>query len=244
MSTLFISDLHLDETRPQVTKAFLRFLLNQASTADALYILGDLFEAWIGDDDDSEYINHIKDALIRFGESGVPTYFIHGNRDFLIGEQFAEQTGITLLQESTVVELYDRKVLLMHGDTLCTEDTEYMKFRAQVRSAAWQAQVLSQPLEVRRQMAQQLREQSQSMNAMKAEDIMDVTPAEVVDVMQAEGVNYLIHGHTHRPDVHLVGLAGGQGHRYVLGDWSANGWYLNAEPDNWSLLSFDIANPK
>ena len=241
MSTFFISDLHLEESRPHVTKAFLRFLFNQAAKADALYILGDLFEAWIGDDDDSEFVGHIKQAMVRFSESGVPTYFVHGNRDFLIGDEFAEQTGITLLEESTVVEVYDRRVLLMHGDTLCTEDREYMEFRSQVRSPMWQSQVLAQPLETRRQLAAQLRQQSQSMNAMKAEDIMDVTPSEVVSVMQAEQVEYLIHGHTHRPQKHAVDLASGKGERYVLGDWGDSGWYLSAEPDQWSLVCFDIA---
>ncbi|WP_317928773.1 UDP-2,3-diacylglucosamine diphosphatase [Halioxenophilus sp. WMMB6] len=244
MSTLFISDLHLDESRPQITKAFLRFLFNQASKADALYILGDLFEAWIGDDDDSEFVLHIKEAINRYAAAGVPTYFLHGNRDFLIGERFAEETGITLLNESTVVNLYDTPVLLMHGDTLCTTDSEYLEFRAQVRSPAWQAQVLSQPLAVRREMAKQLRAQSKSMNAMKAEDIMDVTPSEVVAQMQAEHVTKLIHGHTHRPNRHIVDLGTSQGERIVLGDWGDQGWYLNVEPDQWSLVNFPIPPAK
>lgn len=240
MSTLFISDLHLDATRPHITKAFLRFLFNQAAKADALYILGDLFEAWIGDDDDSELVVHVKEGLQRFRESGVPTYFIHGNRDFLVGERFAEETDITLLAETTVVDLYDEPVLLAHGDTLCTGDVDYMKFRAQVRAPAWQNQVLSQPLAVRRQMAEQLRQQSQSMNAMKAEDIMDVTPSEVVNLMENEGVRRLIHGHTHRPGRYPVELNNGPGERIVLGDWGDKGWFLSVAPDQWSLNDFDI----
>ncbi len=244
MSTLFISDLHLDPSRPQITKAFLRFLFNQASKAEALYILGDLFEIWIGDDDDSDFVVHIKEALQRYSASGVPTYFLHGNRDFLVGEQFAEDTGITLLEEITVVDLYDEKVLLAHGDTLCTLDLEYQEFRSQVRSQAWQAQVLSQPLAVRRQMAAELREKSQSMNAMKAEDIMDVTPEEVISLMEAEGVQKMIHGHTHRPNRHRVDLGENTGERVVLGDWGEKGWYLNVEPDNWSLVNFPIPPAK
>ncbi|BFM07121.1 UDP-2,3-diacylglucosamine diphosphatase [Halioxenophilus aromaticivorans] len=240
MSTLFISDLHLDESRPHVTKAFLRFLFNQGANADALYILGDLFEVWIGDDDDSEFIGHIKDALQRYRETGVPTYFIHGNRDFLIGKQFAEDTGITLLDENTVVDLYDEPVLLCHGDALCTQDVEYMAFRNQVRNPVWQAQVLAQPLAVRRQMAAELRTKTKSMSAMKADDITDVTPSEVVAVMQAENVQRMIHGHTHRPDRHCVDLGKSQGERIVLGDWESQGWYLNVEPDNWNLTPFTI----
>lgn len=244
MSTLFISDLHLDPSRPQITKAFLRFLFNQAAQAESLYILGDLFEAWIGDDDDSEFVLHIKEALQRFSQSGVPTYFLHGNRDFLVGEQFAEDTGITLLEETTVVDLYDEKVLLAHGDTLCTRDVEYLEFRSMVRSQAWQAQVLSQPLAVRRQMAADLRNKTQSMTAMKADDIMDVTPSEVVAIMQTEGVKKLIHGHTHRPNRHQVTLDSGLGERVVLGDWCEKGWYLNVEPDHWSLVNFPIPPAK
>ena len=240
MSTLFISDLHLDESRPHITKAFLRFLFNQAANADALYILGDLFEIWIGDDDDSAFVAHIKEALQRYRESGVPTYFIHGNRDFLIGEQFAEDTGITLLDDTTVVDLYDESVLLTHGDSLCTLDLEYMAFRKQVRDPQWQAQVLSQPLPVRRALAADLRQKTQSMSAMKAADITDVTPDEVVALMQSENVTKLIHGHTHRPDRHSVRLEQVTGERVVLGDWEEQGWYLNVKPDNWSLTPFAI----
>lgn len=244
MSTLFISDLHLEESRPQITKAFLRFLFNQAAHADALYILGDLFEAWIGDDDDSEYIQHIKEALLRYSESGVPTYFIHGNRDFLIGEKFAEQTGMILLDETTVVNLYDEPVLLMHGDTLCTRDTEYMAFREQVRSPQWQGQMLQQPLAVRRQLAEKLRSESRSMSASKAEDIMDVTPEQVTLVMEEEKVQKLIHGHTHRPNRHSLTINNKPAERIVLGDWEETGWYLSVQPDQWDLVSFPIPPTK
>jgi len=240
MTTLFISDLHLDETRPQITKAFLRFLFNQAAKADALYILGDLFEVWLGDDDDSPFVGHVKEALQRYGESGVPTYFIHGNRDFLIGQKFADDTGITLLHETTVVDLYDETVLLTHGDALCTLDSAYMEFRQQVRNPNWQAEVLAQPLAVRKQMAAEMRQHSKSMTAMKPEDITDVTPSEVVALMQSEDVSKLIHGHTHRPARHTVDLGGHLGERIVLGDWEQQGWYLNVEPDNWSLINFPI----
>ncbi|GAB2188858.1 UDP-2,3-diacylglucosamine diphosphatase [Sessilibacter sp. MAH2] len=241
MSTLLISDLHLEESRPQITKAFFRFLSTQASDVDALYILGDLFEAWIGDDDDSEFVRQVKEALLRFTQSGVPTYFIHGNRDFLIGEKFAEETGVTLLQESTVVNFYDEPVLLMHGDTLCTLDQQYMAFREQVRSAQWQAQILSQSIEARRQIAAQLRNQSASMSSNKAEDIMDVTPEEVTSVMNREKVTKLVHGHTHRPARHEFNLGKKPAERIVLGDWDQNGWYLEVKPDNWQLHQFSLS---
>lgn len=244
MSTLFISDLHLDETRPHITKAFLRFLFNQAANADALYILGDLFEVWIGDDEDSAFAQHIKEALQRYRESGVPTYFIHGNRDFLVGQKFADDTGVSLLDDTTVVDLYDEPVLLTHGDALCTQDTEYMAFRKQVRDPNWQAQILAQPLAIRRQMATELRQQTKSMSAMKAEDIMDVTPSEVISLMQSENVAKLVHGHTHRPARHPVELDNKTGERIVLGDWESQGWYLNVEPDNWSLTPFNIPTAK
>jgi UDP-2,3-diacylglucosamine hydrolase len=235
MTTLFISDLHLDPSRPDVTLAFHRFMQQLAPTSDALYILGDFFEVWIGDDDDSEFNHAIMETLKAFTEAGGKLYFMVGNRDFLIGAGFAKITGATLLEDPTVIDLYGIPTLLMHGDSLCTLDTEYMAFRTQARSADWQAQLLAQPIEARREIARQLREKSQSMNSLKADDIMDVTGDEVVSVMQHLNVERLIHGHTHRPERHAVATTtdtnGKALERIVLGDWHHQLWWLSAETD-------------
>ena len=225
---LFISDLHLDESRPGITNAFFHFLDTQAKRADALYILGDFFEVWVGDDDDAPYPRQVIARLRALSDSGVRLYFMHGNRDFLVGEQFAKEAGATLLTDPAVIDLYGEPVLLMHGDSLCTSDTEYMAFRQQARSAEWQQGLLSQPLAARREIGRQMREQSKSMNSLKAEDIMDVTPDEVVREMEAHGVKTLIHGHTHRPDCHQLQVAGADAKRWVLGDWGQFAWWLEA----------------
>jgi UDP-2,3-diacylglucosamine hydrolase len=201
-------------------------LEDQAASADQLYILGDFFDAWIGDDDDDSLVEEIKNELRDYAQHHQ-IFFIHGNRDFLLGEQFARETGISLLPESQVIDLNGEKTLIMHGDTLCTQDVEYLKFRTMVRSPAWQQQVLSLPLPQRRRMAEDLRQKSKSMNAMKAEDIMDVTPEEVARVMADAGVQVLIHGHTHRPAKHALVLNNKDATRWVLGDWGTDGWYLD-----------------
>lgn len=243
MATFFISDLHLAGNRPEITAAFDNFLQSTAKGADALYILGDFVDAWIGDDDDAPFVTQIKELLARYARSGTPVFFMHGNRDFLLGEAFAEQAGIRLIPDPAVIDLYGRKVLLMHGDSLCTRDQEYMQFRQQVRSPAWQAQVLSLPLAQRREMAAGLRAKSKSMSSMKAEDIMDVTPEEVVRSLKEHGVDTLIHGHTHRPNRHTLDLDGKPGERIVLGDWEQQGWYLKATPEATVLVDFDIPKP-
>ena len=219
VTTLFISDLHLQPSQPRLLDACLRFLTEQARAIDALYILGDLFEAWIGDDDDAPWLHDFAAALQRVNESGTKLFFMHGNRDFLLGEHFAMRCGMQLLPEATVIDLYGRPTLLMHGDTLCTEDVGYMKFRAQVRNPQWQQMILAMDLAQRRVLAANLRQQSQMAGSNKAEDIMDVTPAEVVNVMQAHGVDLLIHGHTHRPARHELIVSGKPTQRIVLGDW-------------------------
>jgi UDP-2,3-diacylglucosamine hydrolase len=241
MQILFISDLHLGHHSPELVRGFFHFLNNQAANADQLYILGDFFDAWLGDDDDDALVAEIKGHLHDYAQNHQ-VFFLHGNRDFLLGEQFARDTCITLLPESHLIELNGKKALLMHGDTLCTQDTEYLKFRAMVRNPAWQQQVLSLPLPQRRQMAADLRNKSQSMNAMKAEDIMDVTPAEVERVMDSAGVDLLIHGHTHRPACHSLTVNNAPAERLVLGDWSNTaGWYLVAENGELNLVQFDLA---
>lgn len=228
MRSLFISDLHLGHHLPNIVNGFFRFLDDQAASADQLYILGDFFDAWIGDDDDDSLVEEIKKQLRDYALHHQ-IFFIHGNRDFLLGERFAQETGITLLPESQVIDLNGEKTLIMHGDTLCTQDAEYLTFRTMVRNPAWQQQVLSLPLPQRRRMAEDLRQKSKSMNAMKAEDIMDVTAEEVVRVMADAGVQTLIHGHTHRPAKHSLVVNNKDATRWVLGDWGKDGWYLDVE---------------
>ena len=236
MTTLFISDLHLEPAHPARTALLLDFLHQTAPSVDALYILGDLFEAWIGDDDDAEPGPTVAAALRRLTAGGVPVFFLHGNRDFLLGERFAAAAGVQLLLESTVIDLAGERVLLLHGDTLCTDDTDYQAFRAQVRNPAWQAELLNLPLAHRRMLAAQLRESSRQATGQKAAEIMDVNPAEVERVMRRHDVQRLIHGHTHRPAIHHWLPDGRPTWRAVLGDWqddrgsvlccAASGWRL------------------
>ncbi len=235
MQVLLISDLHLEEERPDISRAFFRFLQEQAQHADALYILGDFFEVWVGDDECRPLQVQVIEALRALSDRGIQVYFLHGNRDFLIGQQFAEEAGVQLLDDPTVVELGGQPTLLMHGDTLCTRDTEYAKFRAMVRNPQWQTMMLKRPLVERQTMARQLREMSMARNQGKQMEIMDVTPEEVERVMELHQVRRLIHGHTHRPRVHQLTVAGQDAKRYVLGDWDRGFWYIrirdNQEPE-------------
>ncbi|WP_111656469.1 UDP-2,3-diacylglucosamine diphosphatase [Isoalcanivorax indicus] len=229
--TLLISDLHLDESRPDHLHALKALLARHAGHCDALYVLGDLFETWIGDDDDSAFHLDAIAAFRAFSDAGSALFFMHGNRDFLLGADFARACGGTLLDEGVVVDLYGRPVLLMHGDSLCTGDEKYMAFRAQARDPQWQADMLAKPLEQRRMIAQMMRMKSAQENANKAGNIMDVTPSEVVRVMEEAGVRDLIHGHTHRPAVHDIGLSDGHGKRWVLGDWGHLVWQIVADSE-------------
>ncbi|NHN36074.1 UDP-2,3-diacylglucosamine diphosphatase [Pseudomaricurvus alcaniphilus] len=231
MTTLFISDLHLDAKLPQLSAAFAQFMQLQAPAADTLFILGDFFEVWIGDDDRSEFNLGIAELLREFTDNGGELYLMVGNRDFLMGQDFADECGAMLLDDPALIDLYGVPTLLMHGDSLCTRDTDYMAFRHLSRSPEWQQQMLSQPLEVRRAFADQARQQSQAHNRVQAADITDVTPAEVARVMQEYGVQRLIHGHTHRPARHELELNGETAERIVLGDWGSHLWWLQAEPD-------------
>ena len=239
--TLFISDLHLDPARPEHLDALEKLLAEHAGKADALYVLGDLFEAWIGDDDDTPFNLDAIAAFRQFSDSGSKLYFMHGNRDFLLGDKFADDCGGVLLDEGTVADLYGTRALLMHGDSLCTEDHAYQQFRAMARDPQWQQGMLAKPLEERRALAQGMRMQSQGNNANKPENIMDVTPAEVVRVMEDAGVRHLIHGHTHRPAVHDVALKDGTGTRWVLGDWGELGWWIVADSDGLRLENWEIS---
>lgn len=240
MHTLFISDLHLHESRPQVTRAFFQFLYTQAIHAEALYILGDFFDAWIGDDEDSELAQDIASGLHQLSELGIAIYFMHGNRDFLLGAAYATKAGMSLIDDGTRIDLYGTPTLLMHGDSLCTGDVEYQAFRAMVRSPQWQQQILAQPLAARRALATQMREKSKSMNSLKADDIMDVSPAEVIAQMEAAGVTRMIHGHTHRPAHHSLTVNHQSAERIVLGDWHDFGWCIKADNHKIELLHWPL----
>jgi len=235
MATLFISDLHLDPSRPDITTQALDFLDSEARAAEALYILGDLFEAWVGDDDPEPEKRRVITALRQLSDAGLPLYFMHGNRDFLVGEQFAAESGCTLLEDPTIIELHGTPVLLMHGDTLCTDDVEYQAFRAMVRNPAWQQAMLARPLPERLALAQQLRETSAASMAGKAMEIMDVNQNAVAAAMREHGVYTLLHGHTHRPAVHRFALDGHEAVRIVLGDWYTQGSALNWDADGFVL---------
>lgn len=242
MTTLLISDLHLHAEAPEVTSGLLSYLDERARHAEALYLLGDIFDAWIGDDildrpDIAPLANQVVDALRRTSDAGTRLYLMHGNRDFLLGERFAEAAGLTLIDDPTVVELDGERVLLMHGDTLCTHDTAYQAFRAQARDPQWQAQVLAMPIEQRLELAKSLRMQSGEAMSNKAEEIMDVTPDEVSRVMAEHDVRTLIHGHTHRPAVHSLDVDGQPATRIVLGDWQpGQGWEVQMTSGSRPLL--------
>ncbi|MFD2230527.1 UDP-2,3-diacylglucosamine diphosphatase [Alkalimarinus sediminis] len=241
MTTLFISDLHLEEKRPEIIEAFFTFLKQKALNIDALYILGDFFEAWIGDDENTPLQVSVKDRLKEVTESGTLLFIMHGNRDFLMGSLFCQETGAQLLNDPTVISLYDHSVLLMHGDSLCTQDVEYMKFRKNMRDPQWQTLFLQRSLPERQLVAQQLRTISQAKNKGKTQEIMDVTPAEVVGSMKEHAVDTLIHGHTHRPDTHEILVDGKPATRIVLGDWDTHVWFIQAEPNGEiELLKYPI----
>jgi len=240
MRTLFIADLHLHESRPHITRAFFHFLHTQAIHAEALYILGDFFDAWIGDDDDTPLPQAVADELVALSKTGVAIYFMHGNRDFLLGNAYASKAGMSLIDDGIVIDLYGTPTLLMHGDSLCTDDAEYQQFRTMVRSSQWQQQILAQPLVARRALAAQLREKSQSMNSLKAEDIMDVAPSAVIAHMETAGVTRMIHGHTHRPARHPLIINNQPAERIVLGDWHDFGWSVKADRTSIELLDWKI----
>jgi UDP-2,3-diacylglucosamine hydrolase len=237
VTTRFISDLHLEEARPDITDAFLAFLGNRAMGIDALYILGDFFEAWIGDDEETPLQNQVAGALRAVSDSGTAVYLMHGNRDFLLGEDYSSRCGATLLPDPTVVDLYGTPTLLMHGDSLCTADVEYQKFRATMRNQQWQQMFLQRSLADRQTVARQLREISMAKNQGKEEFIMDVTPEEVVRELETHKVQRLIHGHTHRPAEHQLQANDRPAKRIVLGDWAENVWWLDVQPDSEPVLA-------
>lgn len=223
--TLFISDLHLDPSAPEITRAFERTLHGPAREADALYILGDLFEVWVGDDDLNSFNRHVIELLQQFtSTSHVPTYFIHGNRDFLIGKRFAKLTGITILPESVAIDLYGKKTVLLHGDTLCTDDNKYQQFRKKTHHPLFKPCAYAIPLALRRKIAQKMRAKSMAHFQLTNKNLMDVSPEAVEKVMQSTQADFMIHGHTHRPKIH-------DHRRAVLGPWHKKAYLLYVSAD-------------
>ena len=219
MSTLFVSDVHLNDARANIVRAFLEFLDQKARHADALFILGDLFDAWLGDDDDNPPHVEISDALAALTATGLPVSVVQGNHDFLLGEKFAQSSGCALLDDHTVIDVYGISTLIMHGDTLCTRDVDYQNFRKMTRDPIVQETFLSMSLDERAEKAANIRRETQKDVALKTDEIMDVTPEAVDEVMRKHEVRHLIHGHTHRPAIHEFTLDDRDATRIVLGDW-------------------------
>jgi len=237
---LLISDLHLEEKRPDITRAFLHFLATRARQAEALYILGDFFEVWIGDDGMTPFQHEIAGALRELSEAGTRIYLMHGNRDFLIGKAFCREAGCTLLSDPHKVQMGGEPVLLMHGDSLCTLDVGYMKLRRWLRNPLSLLILRNLPLSTRQKLARKLRNESRAQTRMKASEIVDVTPQEVAKVMAAHGVRTLIHGHTHRPAVHNLEVNGQPARRIVLGDWDHQGWALQVDETGFNQAPFEL----
>ena len=229
--SLFISDLHLCESRPEIIDTFSSFLEGVASHADALYILGDLFEYWAGDDAiASGAHSQTITALQNLHQNGVKTYLIHGNRDFLLGETFTQASKVTILPDPSLIQLHGKSVLLSHGDALCTDDIAYQAFREEVRTEAWKAQFLSQPLAQRIAYIESVRAKSEQEKSIKSMQIMDVNPTAVAQLLQTyDYPNTLIHGHTHRPHQHEHRLDDHICERWVLGDWYDHGSFLKLD---------------
>ncbi len=239
MGPVFISDLHLSPQTPALWAGLQRFYREIGSQASALYILGDFFDAWIGDDDDSAFAQEVK-SWFKSVTAKTPVFFLAGNRDFLVGEALAHQCGFKLLNDETVITVNGQRLLLLHGDSLCTDDKEYQQFRALVHSSAWQQQVLALPLAQRRLLAQDLRQKSKMLSASKTEDIMDVNLDAVTEIAETYRVKWIIHGHTHRPAHHVSPFKNSQLHRIVLGDWHAQMEYLQASDAGLELKSFSL----
>ncbi|UJF18763.1 UDP-2,3-diacylglucosamine diphosphatase [Vibrio sp. SS-MA-C1-2] len=235
MRILFISDLHLSEQHPEITDCFLDFMANEAPKADQLYVLGDLFEYWIGDDNLTPFNQTIINAFKTLTDTGTSCFFIHGNRDFLVGKQFSQQTNVTLLPEEAVIDINGQKAVILHGDTLCTEDVSYQQYRKKVHNPVIQWIFRHLPLSYRRKIAAKIRNQSSDDNQTKSNQIMDVTFSEVESILNKYQVNLMIHGHTHRPNIHEINVNNQQKSRIVLGDWYTQGSVLICDNDKISL---------
>ncbi|MEH6566691.1 MAG: UDP-2,3-diacylglucosamine diphosphatase [Halopseudomonas sp.] len=240
MRYLFISDLHLEAKRPDITRAFLQCLHEQASGVDELYILGDFFEVWLGDDAMDDLGQLVVKALAELSANGVRIFLMHGNRDFLLGRRFCRLAKCTLLRDPSIVKLNGESVLLMHGDSLCTDDLDYMRMRKWLRNPASRFVLRHLPLRTRQKIGRKLRDESQSRTRMKAADITDVNLGQVAEAMRNAGVRTLIHGHTHRPARHPLMINGEPAERIVLGDWDRSGWYLLVDEGGYHLESFAL----
>lgn len=236
MAVLFASDLHLDPAHPAPVEAFLRFLSGPARDAEALYLLGDLFEAYVGDDDHAPLLQRVAEAVRSLVETGIEVHFQHGNRDFLLGSAFAARCGMALLDEAVVHPISGVPTLLMHGDQLCTQDLAYQAFRRQARDPAWQRQVLSQPLAARRELAKKARTESRAHTTGASAEIMDVAREAVCTRVAQHGVRRLIHGHTHRPAIHRFATPDGLAERIVLPDWHLRAGWAVVDGDSITLV--------
>ena len=236
MSAIFISDLHVDESRPHVLAGLKRLVETDAAHVDAMYILGDLAEVWVGDDDDGEIAQALRETLAAAAER-CALHVMHGNRDFLLGQRFAAETGATLLDDPTLVDVDGERALLAHGDAYCTGDEQYQRMRSLFRSPEWQADVLASTLAERRALAAGLRARSIAANENKADNIMDVDPAAIDRALEEADARLLVHGHTHRPGIHLLPE---QRRRIVLGDWNRCGWKLLLENGDAALHCFPL----
>lgn len=236
MSAVFISDLHIDESRPAVLAGLRRLIDTELADVDALVVLGDLVEVWVGDDDDGNTANAVRDTLSAASER-TSLYVMRGNRDFLLGETFAAETGAVLLDDPSVIEVDGEPVLTAHGDAYCTRDEAYQAVRATLRSPAWQSAVLAQSLAERRSLARSMRARSAAANENKADNIMDVTPAAIDAALEKSGAALMVHGHTHRPGIHDLGDGR---RRVVLGDWNLCGWQLRVQDGDLALTCFGL----
>ena len=236
MSIFFISDLHLEQNKPHLTKAFENFINSKVNSHDELFILGDFFEQWIGDDNEDNFIKGIKNILKLKTAEGLKIYFMHGNRDFLIGDKFCNDVGAKLLEDPFIFNLNEKKIMLMHGDSLCTDDKDYQEFRNLVRNKDWQKDFLSKDLKERKEVAKSLREISSLENKTKDEAIMDVNQDEVLRIIENHSIDVLIHGHTHRPDIHDENGVP----RMVLGDWGDFLWFIESSKGDLHLVKEKI----
>ena len=236
MKPRFISDIHLSEDNPHLIDAFKAFLNESKEACTHLFILGDLFEIWIGDDDDNPFIQDIKKALFDFTLDGPETFIMHGNRDFLIGEAFADEVGISILPDPYTLDINGMNIIISHGDFLCTDDIDYMEFRNKVRSEEWQKDFLSKNINERNEIANSLRSDSKDATSEKSLEITDANIETVNNFIQENNPDIFIHGHTHRPKI----LEHNSTKRVILGDWDKCGWYLSIEENSLNLKEFKI----
>jgi len=232
----FISDLHLTQDRPKNTQRFLAYLESLDTDVSDLYILGDLFDVWVGDDDTTPPNGVVKKQLSKLTATGVKVHFLAGNRDFLIGKEFFSDTQVSSLEDESVIDLFGVKTLLMHGDLLCTDDIQYQQFRQLTHNPAWQQEALSKPLQERLALAQHYRQESHLNKKDKSAGIMDVNESAVINTLEKHQTQRLIHGHTHRPSLHTHNVNGHQTERFVLAEWDHNGSVLDWTENGYKVI--------